>query len=151
MEHRISHENMDDLLKQLEDDYIHALNNNQCENVEDFIEQFLYDSWDYNDRNIDMIKSVMSRYTQGKVYQTTFAGAFNEMVDHLQSKLTELDQDNKYPMIHHNLGASILVAFVDGLVVQYYTGIYSVKDLQDKTPQFKKTILSALCTDSLHE
>lgn len=149
MEHRISHEDMDRILKQLEDDYVRALKENSSSTVEDFIEQFLYDSWEYNDRNIDLIKAVMSRYTQGEIYRTTFSGAFNEMVDHLQGKLTELDKEGRYPMIHTSYGASFLVSFVDGLVIQYFTGIYSVEDLKDLTPQLKKVILNALTTDEV--
>ncbi|KHE67880.1 hypothetical protein [Halobacillus sp. BBL2006] len=147
MEHRISHEEMDTILKQLEDDYVKAVKGNSSRNVEDFIEQFLYDSWDYNDQNIDLIKAVMSRYTQGEIYETTFSGAFNEMVDHLQEKLQQLDEEEIYPMIHTPWGGSFLVSFVDGLVIQYFTGIYSVEDLRKLTPQLKEVILNALCTE----
>ncbi|WP_268744476.1 hypothetical protein [Thalassobacillus devorans] len=40
MEHRISHKGMDELLKQLEDDYVKAVKGNESKTVEDFIETF---------------------------------------------------------------------------------------------------------------
>ncbi|WP_173915275.1 hypothetical protein [Halobacillus sp. Marseille-Q1614] len=148
MEHRISHQGMDELLKQLEDDYVKAVKGNESTTVEGFIEQFLYDSWDYNDRNIENIKSVLSRYTSGEIYKGTFSGAFNEMIDHLQVKLEQLDPDMGYPVLHSNHGASVLVAFVDGLVIQYYIGTYDVDQLREMTPYFKRIILQALQTES---
>lgn len=49
MEHRISSRNMDELLKGLEDNYVEAVRGNEATSVEEFVEQFLYDSWDYYD------------------------------------------------------------------------------------------------------
>lgn len=146
MEHRISHDNMDEILKQLEDDYVDSVRNNNCGTVEGYIEKFLDDSWDYNDRNIDLIKKVMSRYSQGDIQTVSFSGAFNEMVDHLQDKLCELDKKQEYPLIHSSYGGSFLVAFVDGVVIQYYAGVYSVEDFRELTPMFKSVILNAMKT-----
>lgn len=146
MEHRIAHDNMDETLKKLENDYVKAVRDNEHQTVEGFIEQFLYDSWEYNDQNIDMIQSAMKKYAQGKIEKSTFQGAFNEMVDHLYDRLEELDEDKRYPMLHQPTGASILVALVDGLVIQYFTNVYSVEDLQSLTPHLKETILNALKT-----
>ncbi|MFG6115653.1 hypothetical protein ACGTN9_10715 [Halobacillus sp. MO56] len=148
MEHRISHKGMDELLKQLEDDYVKAVKGNESTTVEGFIEKFLYDSWDYNEENIENIKSVLSRYKQGEIYQRTFSGAFNEMVDHLQVKLEQLDEDKVYPVLHSNQGASLLVAFVDGLVIQYYLGVYDADQLREMTPYLKRVILQALKTEA---
>ncbi|WP_244199342.1 hypothetical protein [Halobacillus trueperi] len=147
MEHRISHRNMDELLKGLEDDYVKAVRGNKAKSVDAFVEQFLYDSWDYNDQNIETIKAVMSRYTQGEIYETTFSGAFNEMVDHVQEKLEELDSYKEYPVIQDGQGASILIAFVDGLVIQYFTGCCTVDQLKGLVPQHKKILLQALRTE----
>ncbi|SDZ77136.1 hypothetical protein SAMN05421743_101140 [Thalassobacillus cyri] len=147
MEHRISHKGMDELLKQLEDDYVKAVKDNESTTVEGFIEKFLYDSWDYNEQNIDKIKSVLSRYKSGEIYQRIFSSAFKEMVDHLQVKLEHLDQDKVYPVLHSNQGASLLVAFVDGLVIQYYLGVYDADQLREMTPYVKRVILQALRTE----
>ncbi|MFC7319573.1 hypothetical protein [Halobacillus campisalis] len=144
MNQNISHEEMDSILANLEGEYIRALNGNDSTNIEEFVEQFLYDSWDYNDRNIESIQKVMSRYSGGEIHANTFAGSFQKMVDHLQKKLASLDEDDQYPMVHSPLGASILVAFVDGLVIQYYTAVYTVDDLKEATPHFKQIILNAL-------
>ncbi|WP_347861882.1 hypothetical protein U0355_01325 [Salimicrobium sp. PL1-032A] len=147
MEHRISHRNMDELLKGLEDDYVQAIKGNDAANVETFVEQFLYDSWNYNDQNIETIKTVMSRYSKGEIYETTFSGAFNEMVDHVQDKLEELDASKEYPVIQEGQGASTLIAFVNGLVVQYFTGCCTADDLRNRVPRHKKILLHALGTD----
>ncbi|MDZ5784457.1 hypothetical protein [Marinococcus luteus] len=139
-----NHHDMDELLQQLEEDYVQAVKSNESKNIEDFIEQFLYDSWAYNENNIENIKSVLSRYTRNEIYQATFSGSFNEMVEHLQQKLKQLDQSGKYPVVQTNNGASVLIAFVDGLIIQYYVGIYSVSQLRSMTPFFKRLILEAL-------
>ncbi|GGC77589.1 hypothetical protein GCM10007216_05160 [Thalassobacillus devorans] len=146
MEHRVSHQDMDELLKQLEDDYIKAVKDNDRATVERFIEKFLYDSWDYNEENIDSIKYVLKRYSNGEIAQGTFSGAFNEMVDHLQAKLERLDHEKEYAVLHTDKGASLLVAFVDGLVLQYYLDVYDVEQLKEMTPYLKQVILQALKT-----
>ncbi|SFF84015.1 hypothetical protein SAMN05216353_110115 [Halobacillus alkaliphilus] len=149
MKQKVSHEDMDQTLRQLEKDYIEALDRNQSTSVEDFIDQFLKDSWEYNHQNMENIKLVMKRYSQGDIYSSKFSGAFIEMVAHLQEKLASLDGDNHYPLVHSQLGASVLVAIVDGLVVQLYTGMYQVEDLQDYSSQFKQVILRALSTPTV--
>ncbi|WP_252315760.1 hypothetical protein [Sinobaca sp. H24] len=148
MKDRISHEGMDEILKKLEDDYIKAVKENESRSVEGFVEQFLYDSWTYNDENLQNIKTVLSRYSTGEVYSTTFIGAFNEMVDHLRLKLQELDAEKAYPALHHQHGASFLVAFVDGMVIQYFIGVYTVEQLREMTPYLKQVILQALRTEA---
>lgn len=148
MAQHMSQQGMDELLKQLQDDYVKAVKGNESTNVEDFVEKFLYDSWDYNDQNIEMIKSVLSRYTTGEIYQGTFSASFNYMVEHLQVRLRQLDQDKVYPVLHSEDGASMLVALVDGLVLQYYIGIYDVDQLRRMTPYLKQVILQALKTRS---
>ncbi|WP_394219265.1 hypothetical protein [Halobacillus trueperi] len=57
-----------------------------------------------------------------------------------------MDEDQRYPMLHQPTAASILVAIVDGLVIQYFTNVYSVEDLQSLTQQLKEIILNALKT-----
>lgn len=148
MKDRISHEGMDEILKKLEEDYIKAVKENESRSVEEFVEQFLYDSWTYNDENLQNIKTVLSRYSTGEVYSTTFIGTFNEMVDHLRVKLQELDPEQAYPALHHQHGASILVAFVDGMVIQYFIGVYTVEQLREMTPYLKQVILQALRTEA---
>ena len=146
MEHRISHDNLDEDLKRLEDDYVEAVRNNNSKTVEGFVEKFMYDSWDYNEQNIDLIQSVLRRYAKGEIHKTSFQGAFNEMVDYVHEKLVELDAEGQFPVIHQPNGASILVSLVDGLVIQYYTNVYSVEYLKEMTPQLVQMILNALKT-----
>jgi hypothetical protein len=141
------HNDMDEALKRLEDDYVKAVKENNSTNVEYFIEQFLYDSWEYNDQNIEMIKSVLGRYSSGRISQGTFRSSFNYMTEELQVKLRQLDHDKVYPVLHSKDGASMLVAFVDGLVLQYYIGTYDVDDLRGMTPYLKRVILQMLKTE----
>ncbi|MEL3971683.1 hypothetical protein AAEO50_05255 [Rossellomorea oryzaecorticis] len=138
---------MDEALKRLEDDYVRAVKENDSTNVKDFIEQFLYDSWEYNDQNIEMIKTVLGRYSSGRIPQRTFRSSFNYMTEELQEKLRQLDHDKVYPVLHSKDGASMLVAFVDGLVLQYYIGAYDVDDLREMTPYLKRVILQMLKTE----
>ncbi|WP_175987447.1 hypothetical protein [Bacillus sp. Marseille-Q1617] len=142
-----SHQDIDERLKRLEEDYVKAVKENDSTNIEDFIEQFLYDSWEYNDRNIDRIKSVLSRYSSGRISQGTFHSSFNYMTEELHVKLRQLDQEKVYPVLHSKDGASMLVAFVDGLVLQYYIGIYDVDGLRGMTPYIKRVILQMLKTE----
>lgn len=135
---------MDSGLKKLEDDYIRALNINESSTIEQFIQTFLYDSWDYNEQNIELIKTVMGRYSRGEIHQTTFSLSFDRMVNHLQKRLSEVDRNLDYPIVHSKIGASILVSFVDGFIIQYFAGIYSVDDLRKLTPKLKESILNAL-------
>ncbi|WDL89798.1 hypothetical protein IUJ58_25955 (plasmid) [Priestia aryabhattai] len=147
MKHRIPPDGMDELLEKLEDDYVKAVKNNESKSIEEFIEQFLYDSWTYNEQNMQNIKIVLSRYTSGEIYQGTLSESFNIMVDHLRVRLEELDQEMRYPVLHSKHGASLLVAFVDGLVLQYYIGTYSADKLRELTPYLKNIILQALKTE----
>jgi hypothetical protein len=141
------HNDMDEALKRLEDDYVKAVKENDSTNVEDFVERFLYDSWEYNDQNIEMIKSVLGRYSSGSISQGTFRSSFNYMTKELQVKLRQLDHDMDYPVLHSKDGASMLVAFVDGLVLQFYIGTYDVDDLRGMTPYLKRVILQMLKTE----
>ncbi|BCB02678.1 hypothetical protein [Bacillus sp. KH172YL63] len=139
-------DSMDKNLKKLEDDYIEALDSNGSSTVEEFIDSFLYDSWDYNEQNMDLITTVMSRYSRGEITTPTFRDSFNRMVEHLQHQLAALDHTHDYPLLHSKHGASILVSMVDGLVVQYFLGVYSADALRDMTPTLKEVILNALKT-----
>ncbi|WP_281974428.1 hypothetical protein [Halobacillus litoralis] len=147
MKHRISHDQMDKTLKQLEDDYIKAVKDNKNTTIDGFVEQFLYDSWNYNYENLELIQAVLRKYAQGDISKTIFQGAFNEMTDHLQGKLRELDPDQLYPLVHQPIGASILVSCVDGMIIQYFTNVYSIEDLNEMTPQIKRMLLNALGTN----
>ncbi|RBP03436.1 hypothetical protein [Rossellomorea aquimaris] len=135
---------IDSGLKKLEEDYIRALNLNESSTIEEFIQTFLYDSWDYNEQNMEMIASVMGRYSRGEINQTTFGPSFDRMVNHLRGKLSKVDSQHDYPMIHSKMGASILVSLVDGLVIQYFAGVYSMDELRKLTPQLKRSVLNAL-------
>ncbi len=148
MEHTNSRQKKDALLTQLEDDYIQAVKGNDSSTVEGFIEHFLYDSWEYNERNLDKIKSVLGRYEHEDIDQATFRRSFKKMIGHLQTKLAELDRDKEYPVLHSNHGASLLVAFVDGLVIQYEIGIYDAGQLKGMTPYLKSVILQSLKTEA---
>lgn len=147
MAEQMSRHGMDEGLKQLEDDYVKAVKGNESTDVEGFIEQFLYDSWTYNDQNMEMIKNVMSRYTSGEIYQETFSESFSYMVDHLKKRLEQLDHDMTYPVLHSKDGTSMLVAIVDGLVLQYYIGTYDKDQLRGMTPYLKRVILQAMKTE----
>lgn len=142
-----SRRNIDELLKGLEDDYITAVSENEAPSVEAFVEQFLYDSWNYNEQNIETIKTVMSRYSQGKIPETIFSESFNKMTSQVQKKMENLDADKEYPVIHDGRGASILIAFIDGLVIQYFSGCYTVEQLKEMVPSLKKILLQALRTE----
>lgn len=135
---------MDHLLEELEKDYINAVENNANENVEAYIEQFLYDSWIYNHANIHKIKSVLSRYADGEINQQVFSESFSKMVEHLHVRLMQLDKAKEYPLLHAQNAASLFVALIDGLVVQYYVGIYSTDHLKAMTPTLKKVIVQTL-------
>ncbi|MFB1081909.1 hypothetical protein [Jeotgalibacillus sp. JSM ZJ347] len=135
---------MDNLLEELENDYIYAVENNKSETVEAYIEQFLYDSWIYNHDNIGKIKSVLSRYAEGEINQQVFSGSFHKMVTHLHGRLKQLDYKHEYPLLHNQNAASLFVALIDGLVIQYYVGIYNVDQLKDMTPFLKQMIIQTL-------
>ncbi|MCR8849820.1 hypothetical protein NQ095_15480 [Rossellomorea sp. SC111] len=135
---------IDSGLKKLEDNYIQALNLNESNTIEQFIETFLYDSWEYNEENMELIISVMGRVNRGDIHQTIFSQSFDRMITHLQKKLSKVDHDRNFPIVHSKTGASILVSFVDGMIIQYFAGIYSVGDLRKLTPQLKQSILNAI-------
>ena len=86
-----SKDRMDEALKKLEEDYLDAVENNDSDSVEEFIEAFLYDSWSYNERNLATIKTAMSRYSQQQIDVDTFSNSFKRMVDRVQEKLQELE------------------------------------------------------------
>ncbi|MFJ6414345.1 hypothetical protein ACIQLG_16305 [Terribacillus saccharophilus] len=130
------------LLRQIKEDYLKAIYNNNSENVEEFIEQFLYDSWEYNEQNLEKLKDSLGDYSSGNIDNDTFRAAFKDMIDPIQRKLEELDADIHYPMIHTTRGASFLVAFVDGLVIQYYVGVYKIDQLKEMTPHLTSIILN---------
>ncbi|WP_214811154.1 hypothetical protein [Exiguobacterium sp. s127] len=138
----------EEILQILEDDYIKSIDDNEMTTVESFIEKFLYESWTYNHQNIEYIKQTMQDYSKGDLQQPVFVKSFNKMVYHLQKKLILLDESKQYPLLHNEHGAFILVAIVDGLIVQYYTGNYEVEQLKEITPLLKNTILQALKTTS---
>ncbi|EGA88342.1 hypothetical protein GPDM_15819 [Planococcus donghaensis MPA1U2] len=137
---------MDKALKELEQDYLDAVDNNSSSTVEAFVETFLYDSWSYNEQNLDRIKTVMSRYSQEQINAQTFSSSFSRMVDKVQGKLEELDMDKQYPVIQDGQGASLLIAIVDGLVIQYFAGTYPTDELEKRTPYFTRFITQALKT-----
>ncbi len=135
LKHRNTPDEMDELLEKLEDDYVKAVKNIESKRVEDFVEQFLYDSWNYNEKNIGNIKKVLSRYTSREINQRILTESFFDiMIDHLRDRLVQLDRNKEYPVLHSTHGASLLVAQVDGLVLQYYIGIYSADKLREMTP-----------------
>ncbi len=146
LKHRNTPDEMDELLEKLEEDYVKAVKKIESQRVEEFIEQFLYDSWNYNEKNIGNIRSVLSRYTSSEIHQRILAESFEVMVDHLRQRLIQLDQNMEYPVLHSTHGASILVAQVDGLVLQYYIGTYSADKLREMTPYLKSIILQGLKT-----
>lgn len=139
---------MDEALKKLEEDYLDAVENNDSASVEEFIEAFLYDSWSYNERNLATIKTAMSRYSQQQIDVDTFSNSFKRMVDRVQEKLQELDGQSHYPVIQDGRGASLLIAFVDGLVIQYFAGTYTIEQLEKDTPYLMRAILQLLKAES---
>jgi len=147
MKKRISHPNMDDRLKQLEEDYINAIKENEETSVEAFLENFLNDSWTYNEQHMDDITTVFQRYSNKDIPEDTMHGAFREMIDQLRLKLRQLDKDRASPLLHSEDGTNLLVAAVDGLVLQYYLGVYDIEELRNRTPLIKKVILNMLKTE----
>lgn len=135
-----------DLLNDLEKDYITSVKENTSETIEDFIESFLYGSWEYNEQNIDKIQTVMSSYSSGSLSTDTVSSSFNRMLDSLEMKLKELDKDENYPIIHTGNGTSLIVSLVDGLIVQYFLGVYTNDRLQDMAPQLKDTTLKMIAS-----
>ncbi len=132
------------VLQQLEHDYVKAIDDNQSTTVEHFIEQFLYDSWTYNDQHLADIQLVLRHYSGQTMDPGTFNRSFQYMVQCLQTKLEHLDQTREYPMLHTSYGASLLVATVDGLIVQYYASIYNVDQLRAMTPGLTTVVLQSL-------
>ncbi|MCC5896092.1 MAG: hypothetical protein JJU16_11555 [Alkalibacterium sp.] len=132
-------EDNNDFLNELEKDYIASVKENTSETIEDFIESFLYNSWEYNEQKIKKIQTVFSRYSSGELSKETVSSSFNRMLNCLEQKLKELDKDKNYPIIHTGKGASLIVSLVDGLIVQYFLGVYTIDRLQDLTPQLKKS------------
>ncbi|WP_238323763.1 hypothetical protein [Planococcus donghaensis] len=88
----------------------------------------------------------MSRYSHEQINAQTFSSSFRRMVDKVQKKLEELDMDKQYPVIQDGQGASLLIAIVDGLVIQYFAGTYPVDELEQRTPYFTRFITQALKT-----
>ncbi|WP_423189005.1 hypothetical protein ACO1PF_10485 [Alkalibacterium sp. f15] len=144
MENRINHQKMDGLLKQLEDDYIKSVKENESSNVEAFIESFLYASWTYNEQHMEEITTVLSRYSKEEIPKSTMNGAFSEMTDQLRLKLQQLDKEKEYPLLHSDHGSNLIVALVDGLMVQYFVGVYDMERLRELTPFLKKVTLNTL-------
>ncbi|OJF92768.1 hypothetical protein [Alkalibacterium sp. 20] len=147
MKNRINHQKMDGLLKQLEDDYIKSVKENESSNVEAFIESFLYASWIYNEQHMEEITTVLSRYSKEEITKSTMSGAFSEMIDQLRLKLQQLDKEKEYPLLHSDHGSNLIVALVDGLMVQYFVGVYDVERLRELTPFLKKVTLNTLRTE----
>ncbi|WP_158004631.1 hypothetical protein [Planococcus donghaensis] len=54
--------------------------------------------------------------------------------------------DKQYPVIQDGQGASLLIAIVDGLVIQYFAGTYPTDELEKRTPYFTRFITQALKT-----
>ena len=127
MGHTSSKNRMDEALGKLEEDYLDAVDNNQSNSVEAFVEAFLHDSWSYNERNLATIKTAMSRYSQQQIDVDTFSSSFQRMVDRVQEKLQGLDEGGRYPVIQEGRGASLMIAFVDS--ERIYVSLFDVRAL----------------------
>lgn len=120
------------------------------ENVPEFVENFIYGSMEYNDVNLPKLTEEMSKQAQNKEPEE-FKRAFDEMLLYLRDRFVSLDPDKKYWPLHYREGVSAFVAMIDGLVVQYFSGLYSVDDLKERTPLFAAIILNGFIGINEHE
>ncbi|TKD71279.1 hypothetical protein [Pseudalkalibacillus hwajinpoensis] len=111
------------------------------DSVPEFVENFIYGSMEYNDVNLPKLTEEMSKQAQNKEPEE-FKRAFDEMLLYLRDRFVALDPYKKYWPLHYREGVSAFVAMIDGLVVQYFSGLYSVDDLKERTPLFAAIILN---------
>lgn len=131
---------MNENLYKLTMDYEHAIDNCEGSTVPEFIYNFIYGSMDYNKENLDRLKEEMSKQAQNHEPEE-FKRAFDEMLLYLRDKFIDLDPDNEYWPLHYREGVSAFVAMIDGLVIQYFSGLYSVDDLKERSLFFADTIV----------
>ncbi|MBN8207859.1 hypothetical protein JI666_03750 [Bacillus sp. NTK071] len=120
------------------------------ESVPEFVENFIYGSMEYNDVNLPKLTEEMSKQAQNKEPEE-FKRAFDEMLLYLRDRFVALDPDKKYWPLHYREGVSAFVAMIDGLVVQYFSGLYSVDDLRERAPLFAAIILNGFIGVHEHE
>ncbi|MCA0171974.1 hypothetical protein [Bacillus sp. RAR_GA_16] len=115
----------------------------ECEGqtVPEFVENFIYGSMDYNEENLPKLTEEMGKQAQGHDPEN-FKKAFDEMLLYLRDRFVALDPDKEYWPLHYREGVSAFVAMIDGLIVQYFSGLYSVEDLKERTPLFAAIILN---------
>ncbi|WP_270182251.1 hypothetical protein [Alkalihalobacillus sp. CinArs1] len=131
---------MNENLSRLMLDYENAIDCCEGETVPEFIENFIYGSMDYNKDNFDKIQAEMSKQAQNKEPKE-FKRAFDEMLLYLRDKFIELDPQKEYWALHYREGVSAFVAMIDGLVIQYFSGLYSVDDLKERSKLFSDIII----------
>ncbi len=111
------------------------------ETVPEFVENFIYGSMDYNEENLPKLTEEMGKQAQNHEPEE-FRRAFDEMLLYLRNRFVALDPNKEYWPLHYREGVSAFVAMIDGLIVQYFSGLYTVDDLKERTPLFAAVILN---------
>ncbi|WP_377888909.1 hypothetical protein [Alkalihalobacillus sp. R86527] len=131
---------MNENLYRLTLEYEDAIDCCKGETVPEFIENFIYGSMDYNKDNFDKLQAEMSKQAQNQEPEE-FKRAFDEMLLYLRDKFIELDLKQEYWALHYREGVSAFIAMIDGLVIQYFSGLYSVDDLKERSQLFADIIV----------
>lgn len=135
---------MNQHLSELKEEYIRSIEEDDSDSLDEFLSGFLSRSWEYNSQNMEKIRTVFADYERGDIPEDNFSASFKEMNLCLREKLRELDPGKNYPLLHSKEGVSLVVSLVDGLVLQYYIGLYDIEELNNRTSNLKNVLLHAL-------
>ncbi|MFK3958880.1 hypothetical protein [Guptibacillus hwajinpoensis] len=128
-------------LYQLTQEYEKFTDDCKGETVPEFVENFIFGSMDYNEQNLPKLTEEMGKQAQNQEPEE-FKRAFDEMLLYLRDRFMALDPDKEYWPLHYREGVSSFVAMIDGLIVQYFSGLYTVEELKERTPLFAAVILN---------
>ncbi|WLR60140.1 hypothetical protein [Guptibacillus hwajinpoensis] len=128
-------------LYQLTQEYEKFTDDCKGETVPEFVENFIYGSMDYNEQNLPKLTEEMGKQAKNQEPEE-FKRAFDEMLLYLRDRFMALDPDKEYWLLHYREGVSAFVAMIDGLIVQYFSGLYTVEELKERTPLFAAVILN---------
>ena len=132
---------MNENLYRLTQEYENFTDECAGENIPEFVENFIYGSMDYNEENLPKLTEEMGKQAQSQEPEE-FKKAFDEMLLYLRDRFVALDPNKEYWPLHYREGVSAFVAMIDGLIVQYFSGLYSVEALKERTPLFAAVILN---------
>lgn len=135
---------MNEHLSELKEEYITSIEEDHSGSLDTFLSGFLSRSWDDNRQNMEKIKAVFADCERGDIPEDTFSESFKEMTLCLSEKWRELNPGKNYPLLHSKEGVSLVVSLVDGLVLQYYIGLYDIEELNNRTSKVKNVLLHAL-------